>query len=129
MSMLMQKIVSEKLDDVEAVASVRMRVGQNERLRVQAVPEGETRTVQSHKDLTDINNIVERYQRTGYIPPGRMEPQYGDASALNKPLIELAQDAESVIAQTDEFMSTYKPADPAPADPAPADPAPADPPK
>lgn len=129
MSMLLSKIVAEKMDDVVADTVSSFRVRANERFRVQTVPEGETRTVQSHKDLTDINNIVARYQRTGYIPPARIEPQYGDVSELNKPLVELSLQAEDVIARTDDFMSTYKPADSAPADPAPADPAPAEPPK
>lgn len=129
MSMLLQKIVTEKMDDVEAVVHSRFRVGQNERLRVQAVPEGESRTLQSHKDLTDINNIVDRFQRTGYIPPSRMSPQWGDVSELNKPLAELAVESESVLQRTDDFMATYEPAEPASTDAAASEPASAEPPK
>lgn len=55
--------------------------------------EGDSRTVQSHKDQTDINNIVARYDRTGTLPEGRMQPQYGDVSELNKPLDQAIQES------------------------------------
>ena len=41
-------------------------------------PEGKV-TRGSFKDEVDINNIVERFTRTGEMPRGRYKPQYGDA--------------------------------------------------
>lgn len=37
------------------------------------------RTHQSFRDECDINRIVETYARTGIVPTGRREPQYGEA--------------------------------------------------
>jgi len=110
MSMLMAKIQSEKLADIDIDVQPYVRVRPGERIRVQSVPEGETRTVQSEKDLTDINNIVQRYQRTGFLPPPTMQPQYGDVTALNRPLIELVTDAAEITAKADAFFKDYQPA-------------------
>ena len=59
--------------------------------RHQFFPVGETMTIQSERDLTDINNVVAKYQRTGQLPLPTKQAQYGDVSELNRPLGELIQ--------------------------------------
>ena len=54
--------------------------------RHQFFPVGETMTIQSERDLTDINNVVAKYQRTGQLPLPTKQAQYGDVSELNRPL-------------------------------------------
>lgn len=45
-----------------------------------------TMTIQDHKDECDINNIIARYNKTGYyvdpMKPGTTPPQWGDFSAV-----------------------------------------------
>lgn len=65
--------------------------------RHQFYPAGESRTVQSERDLTDINNLVSKYQRTGQLPPSTKSAQYGDVSELNRPLGELIQESRDVL--------------------------------
>lgn len=51
------------------------------RQRLQQDFSGESRTKQSMAAATDINRMVERYQRSGVIPPVSIEtPLYGDFS-------------------------------------------------
>ena len=38
----------------------------------------ETKVEQHHKDMVDVNNIVERYRNTGLIPQRARMPSYGD---------------------------------------------------
>jgi len=45
---------------------------------------GPSMTVQADKPLTDINNIVARFHRTGELPPGPRTPQYGDISDIQQ---------------------------------------------
>lgn len=66
-----------------------------------------SRTQQSHKDLTDINNIVNRYQRTGQLPPGR-QGQYGDVTALQGDLGEVILRNQETIDKAKEFEADYK---------------------
>lgn len=68
------------------------------RLRVQAVPVGESLTLQSEASACDINEIIRRFDRDGFLPAARMEGQYGDVSELNGDFGELL--AKSVAAMT-----------------------------
>ena len=70
------------------------------RLRVQAVPEGESMTLQSEASACDINEIIAKFDATGYLPAARMDPQYGDVSELNGDFGELL--TKSMVA-LDEF--------------------------
>lgn len=65
--------------------------------RHQFFPVGESRTIQSERDLTDINNIVAKYQRTGQLPLETKQRQYGDVSELNRPLGELIQESRETL--------------------------------
>lgn len=67
------------------------------RLRLQTVIEGESMTVQSEKDLTDINNIVARFDRTGELPPGRGPGEYLDVTMLNGDLLEVMERSQEII--------------------------------
>lgn len=59
------------------------------RLRVQVVPVGDSLTLQSEASACDINEIIARYDQSGFLPAARMEPQYGDVSELNGDFGEL----------------------------------------
>lgn len=75
-----------------------------DRVRFPEFPEGETMTQQHHKDLTDINHIVARYDRTGQLPQGRVG-QYGDVSGLNAPLQELVSASQNTIRTADSYLA------------------------
>lgn len=69
---------------------------------------GESRAQQSHKDLTDINNIVDRYARTGGLPPARMEPSYADVTELQGDLGERIKKSREIIATADRHFEKQK---------------------
>lgn len=60
-----------------------------------------TRTQQHQADETDINLIVKRYQQTGMLPQGRLQPLYGDFETLDfhtaQNKIRAAQEAFAAI--------------------------------
>lgn len=72
------------------------------RERLQTVCSGESLTEQSHKEAVDINNIVDRYTRSGMLPPPGPHV-YGDATALQLPLSERIEFADRVVAQARAF--------------------------
>lgn len=49
---------------------------------------GDSMTVQSEKDASDVNTIVRRFQRTGELPPNPrgLEPRYEDVTGLQTDL-------------------------------------------
>lgn len=53
-----------------------------DRERLPAKLYGESKTHQSHAEACDVNKIIRKYERTGELPPGRMEPQYADVTSL-----------------------------------------------
>lgn len=67
--------------------------------------EGESKTQQYHKDLTDINNIVNRYQRTGELPPAKIQGQYGDVTSLQGDLGERIIASKEAIAEADKHLA------------------------
>lgn len=59
-----------------------------------------SKTRQDHANATDINVIVERYQRTGMMPPSRgVQPQYADVSELQGDITERLEFSRSTIDQ------------------------------
>lgn len=72
--------------------------------RLQEFPRGESKTQQSHRDSVDVNSIVKRFDRTGQLPPPRMEAQYGDVSGLNRPYAELIEESRQVLDKTGQFV-------------------------
>lgn len=71
----------------------------NGRLRVQFVPEGVSRTEQSHRDEVNINSIMARYHRSGLLPTYGRFPTYGDFSATGT----YHEAMNQVLAAQDEF--------------------------
>lgn len=69
---------------------------------------GESRTQQHHKDLTDINNIVNRYARTGEMPPAKSEPSYADVSELQGDLGERIVKSRETIDKAEAHFERRK---------------------
>lgn len=59
-----------------------------ERVRVSLTSWSPSMTQLSHAEACDINFIVNRYARSGSLPPPTGVPQYGDVTALQGPLLE-----------------------------------------
>lgn len=68
----------------------------NWRERRFTVIEGDSRTAQAHKDSSDVNVIVRRYQQTGDLPPNPrgLEPQYMDCTPFQQEMTEAYNDAK-----------------------------------
>lgn len=64
---------------------------------------GESMVQESHAGGTDVNEIVRKYHRTGYLPPARIVPQYVDCTLLGGSLQERIQFSESEIARFEAF--------------------------
>lgn len=60
---------------------------------------GESKTRQSEKQSADINHIVERFQRTGQLPPPRQQPMYADVTALQGDLTEKVNESRATQEQ------------------------------
>lgn len=67
-----------------------------------------SKTVQSAAAATDINNIVERYQRTGSLPPARTAPQWADVTGLQGDLTDRVENARDTIAQVEADLSAHR---------------------
>lgn len=64
-----------------------------------------SKTIQSETDNTNINNIVQRFRRTGIIPPDDRTPQFADVSTLMRmDLTELISLQRKTQAEFDTFM-------------------------
>lgn len=70
------------------------------RRRVQTHPVGESKTEQHHRAECDINSIVSKCQKTGYLPPARGLPHYGDFSQIGS----YREALDSVKAAEQAFM-------------------------
>jgi len=64
---------------------------------------GESRTQQAHKDTTDVNVILSRYERTGVLPSVKQNGMYADVTGLQGDLTERIMESQSVIATAQEF--------------------------
>jgi len=60
-----------------------------------------TRTKQSFRDECDINNIVKRFNVTGQLPVGSVQPQYGDFSGIT----DYQSALNAVMAAQDSFLA------------------------
>lgn len=68
-----------------------------ERLRVETVFVGETMTVNSFKDETDINNIVGRYDRSGILPTSDKQGAFADVTGLQGDLTERINKSKAIL--------------------------------
>lgn len=71
----------------------------NGTLRVQHFTQGESLTRQSERDSTDINKIVARAQKTGFLPEGNGQGWYGDVSEIGdyRSALEIVQRANEAF--------------------------------
>lgn len=67
------------------------------RLRSPTYLYGESKTVQSERDLCDVNNVVNRYARTGEFPPVTRPPVYMDVSPLQGDLTSLKSRSDDTL--------------------------------
>lgn len=67
------------------------------RLRVLQFTTQPSKTRQAHADACDINNIVDRYHRTGQLPPTTRQPQYGDVTALQGDRTDLINQSRATL--------------------------------
>lgn len=74
------------------------------RFRVLNVPVGESRTNQGEREASDVNLIVERFLRTGMLPPARQQGFFGDVSDMNGDLTELHERASKTMSTAKEFL-------------------------
>lgn len=75
-------------------------------IKVTSDPVGESKTHQSFREETDINVIMDRFQRTGQLPPSRQrEPQYMDVSELNKPLSDVINQTAETLEKSRNFFN------------------------
>lgn len=95
--------------------------GPDFRERVSFKTTGPTRTQQSHFDQTDVNAIVERFKRTGYLPPASRQPQYGDVTLLQEDLTNALAKAQANIEIAQQYAETWQPPEPTPEPPPPGE--------
>lgn len=71
----------------------------DERVRVQKVFTGESRTEQHHGNEVNINKIMSRYMRTGLLPQRGQEGFYGDFSGAEsyQQCLEAVENANSAF--------------------------------
>lgn len=77
--------------------------------RVRVITENDepSMTQQSHKDQTDVNAIVERFQRTGQLPPAIREPTYADVTELQGDYTEMVNRARQTMQTASEFAASW----------------------
>lgn len=83
--------------------------GYYSRLRVSLDFAGqESMTEQSHRDQTDVNDIVRKYHRTGYLPPAR-RGQFLDVTDLRgESLQERLHFVRDMMQEVPEFEAEYR---------------------
>lgn len=74
----------------------------------------ESMTDRSSGNETNINNIVARFARTGYLPPATEQPQYGDVTDLQQDLTTLHNKMHDTLNEFNEFQQNWKPREPEP---------------
>lgn len=67
--------------------------------RLVAVNVGESKTRQADAESANINAIIDRYARTGMMPPARFDPAYADVTGLQGDLTERYNDARDLTAR------------------------------
>lgn len=78
------------------------------RYRTVTIIEGDSRTETSHAEATDINFIVNRFARTGQLPPPRREPFYGDVTGLQGDLTERLEWANQIIGEAVQYQKAQE---------------------
>lgn len=73
------------------------------------VIEGESLTVEVPPFETDVNEIVSRFERTGYLPTSDRVPQYGDVTNLQVDLTQALAEAQQTLNIADQFAQSWEP--------------------
>lgn len=63
----------------------------HQRERVQSIQGGESCTDINHQEASDVNEIVARYHRSGFLPPATKQATYADVTGLQGDLTERIQ--------------------------------------
>ena len=67
---------------------------------------GDSMTRQADADSCDINRIIERYDRSGTLPTGRVQGVYDDVTGLQGDYAERIIESRAVQAQVSEERET-----------------------
>lgn len=78
------------------------------RLRVQTPGGGESDVDQSFVTVTDVNDIVKRYARTGELPPATRTARFGDVTGLQGDLTDRLLWAKQHLDNAKEAYETLK---------------------
>lgn len=88
------------------------------RMRYIVVNHEPSMTQQSHYDQTDVNAIVERFKRTGYMPQGRsQQAQYADVTAYQRDLTDMYNESVAVMDRAMAFAQGWIPPEERPVPP------------
>lgn len=87
----------------EVVSLPDVRDARCARYRVTFDPSGESMTQQNHCEAADVNKIIQRYERTGILPPAREKPVYADVTGLQGDFAQRIDESRSVIGKAKEF--------------------------
>lgn len=77
----------------------------NSRIRIQTFVVGESMTHQSHAESCDINNIISRYENTGYLPEATTSAQFADVTGLQVDLTEAINNSRSIVSAANEYLA------------------------
>ena len=69
---------------------------------------GESMTRQSEKASADVNAIVERFARTGIMPPNTKQPIYDDVTGLQTDLTDAYNASIATRAQYESDMKAFQ---------------------
>jgi len=64
-------------------------------------------TIDSAGNDTDINVIMQRFERTGILPPATVEPRYEDVVELQGDLTELYQKSREALEIANRFAESW----------------------
>lgn len=77
------------------------------RAKYLTIPEGESLTMEMPDHETDVNEIVSRFERTGYLPTSDRIPQYGDVTHLQEDLTVALEKSRSTISALHSFAGEW----------------------
>ena len=87
---------TERSADMDGTNSTKPRQPNSTPRQVVRTRDLPTKTDQGHKANCDINNLVNRYQREGQIPPPDRKPQYADVTAMQGDLTEVIDRSKTI---------------------------------
>lgn len=88
----------------EFAPDLRERAGR----RIKANCSGFSRTQQHHAKECDITRIIQRYTRTGELPPGRSRPAFADVTHLQGDVTERLEHSRSTIETAKRDLAEHR---------------------